>query len=72
MAKSKKHDEESEAESLGSDLEQMIAMLEKAEIEYDKQQSEDDGDESTTLVINDDIYAEFDDEGNLLSMGAKF
>ena len=35
MAKKSKHDEEDEAETLGSDLEQMVAMLEKAEIDYE-------------------------------------
>jgi hypothetical protein len=72
MARKKRNDEEDGAESLGSDLEQMIAILEKAEIDYEKTEDADDGDEETILVISDDIYAHFDEEGNLLSMGAKF
>lgn len=68
MAK-KKHDEEDEAEGLGSDLEQMVAMLEKAEIDYEKD-TDDEGD--TTLTINDDYFASFDEDGNLQSMGATF
>jgi hypothetical protein len=71
MAK-KKRDEEDEAEGLGSDLEQMIAMLEKAEVDYEKTEDVDDGDEETRLVINDNVFAQFDEEGNLLNMGATF
>jgi hypothetical protein len=65
----KKHDEEDESESSGSDLEQMVAMVEKAEIDYDKQTSEDDGDDSTELIIDGSIVLSFDDEGNLQSVG---
>lgn len=65
MAKSKKHDEEDEAETLGSDLEQMVAMLEKAEIDYE-QDMDDEG--QTELNVNDKSIFLFDEDGNLLEV----
>jgi len=59
----KKIDDESE---VGTDLEQMIAMLEKAEIDYDLSES-DDGETQHLEVNGAEVI--FDEEGNLQDMG---
>jgi hypothetical protein len=64
MAKKKRDEDEDGPESLGSDLEQMVAMLEKAEIDYD-QDTEDE--EETKLIIQDEQIFRFDEDGNLVS-----
>ena len=64
----RKKEESEEGESLGSDLEQMVAMLEKAEVDYDKTEYDDDGDHETRLLINDEALFRFDEDGNLLSV----
>lgn len=61
----KKHDEEEEAETLGSDLEQLVAMLEKAEIDYD-QETDEEG--NTDVMMNGHSVMSFDEDGNLLDV----
>ena len=55
-------DEAEEQEALGSDLDQAVAMLEKAEIDHDLDE-DDDGDQF--LTINGAAYMVFDAEGTL-------
>lgn len=57
------HDEdEEETEAPGSDLEQMIAMLERAEVDYEKTDSDDE----TLLIVGDsETMMYFDEDGNL-------
>ena len=60
---SKQRDEESE--SIGSDLEQMVAMLEKAEVDYEL---DDEDEEEQILTINDSTQMSFNEDGDLLSV----
>ena len=46
-------------ESVGSDFEQIIAMLEKAEIDYEI------GEDESTVQINGEIHFAFTEEGDL-------
>lgn len=64
MTRKKQRDEEDESESSGNDLEQMVAMLEKAEIDYD-QTTEPEG--ITALEVNGATML-FDEDGNLTDM----
>jgi len=59
-----------ENEEIGSDLEQMIAMLEKAEIDYYKDEEEHEH-ELVTLIINDDsIRMYFNEDGDLVEINS--
>lgn len=61
-------------EEMGTDLEQMIAMLEGAEVDHDKvffedEDDEDDEDDQTiTLEINGKVFMVFDPDGSLLDV----
>jgi hypothetical protein len=55
-------------EEIGSDLELMIAMLEKSEIDYTEDEDGEDEDLSTTVDINDTVRMVFDEEGNLIEV----
>lgn len=62
----RKYDEdesEQETEETGSDLEQLIAMLEKAEVDYEKTDSDDE----ILVFVGDNNQASFyfDEDGNL-------
>lgn len=60
-----------ESEELGTDLEQMKAMLEQSEIDYNEDYLDEDGDEDeafTVLDINDTVRMIFDEEGTLLEV----
>lgn len=52
--------EEEEAETTGNDLEQLIAMLERAEVDYEKTDSDDE-----ILVIVGESYMYFSEDGDL-------
>jgi hypothetical protein len=54
-----------ELESVGSDLEQMIAMLEKAEIDYEADYEDE---EETILDINGATRMTFNEDGDLTSV----
>lgn len=54
-----------ENEKLGSDLEQMVAMLEKAEIDYVQDEVYDGEYLINIIEIDDRITMNFDEEGNL-------
>lgn len=60
----KERDEE--LETVGSDLEQMVAMLEKAEIDYNL---DDEDEEDQALDIDGITRATFNEDGDLLSIG---
>ena len=60
---SKERDEDLEA--MGSDLEQMIAMLEKAEIDYDADYEDE---EETIVDIDGNTRMTFNENGDLLSV----
>lgn len=68
MAKGKRNEEEDGSETIGSDVEQTIAMLERAEIDYDKQDSDDEDDNTVSIVIEDTLKMNFDEDGNLTSV----
>lgn len=65
MARKEKHDEDDGSETVGSDIEQMIAMLERAEVDYDKQNSDEEDDDESSIVIEDILRMNFDADGNL-------
>ncbi|HBI01816.1 MAG TPA: hypothetical protein DDY18_09370 [Flavobacterium sp.] len=55
----RQNEEEDESVATGTDLEQMIAMLEKAEVDYEKTDSDDEillivGDSDTMMYFNED------------------
>lgn len=58
-------DRDEDLEALGSDLEQMIAMLEKAEIDYDADYEDE---EETILDIGNDTRMTFNEDGDLLTV----
>ena len=62
--KRRHEEEEEETESAGSDLEQLVAMLERAEVDYEKTDSDDE----ILVFVGDDNQASFyfDEDGNLL------
>ncbi len=55
-----------ELETVGSDLEQMIAMLEKAEIDYDVDYEDA---EEVVLDIDSVTRMTFNEDGDLLTVG---
>jgi hypothetical protein len=65
-----KKKQESEGENIGSDLEQMIAMLEKSEIDYSEEDGSIDEDEEqfTIVDVNESVRMIFDDEGDLMEI----
>lgn len=65
MGRKDKHDEEDGSETIGSDLEQMIAMLERAEVDYEKQDSDDEDNDESSIVIDDLLQLNFDEDGTL-------
>ncbi len=58
-------DRDEDLEAIGSDLEQMIAMLEKAEIDYDADYEDE---EETILDIGNDTRMTFNEDGDLLTV----
>ena len=58
-------DRDDELEGLGSDLEQMIAMLEKAEVDYEADYEDE---EETILDINGNTRMTFNEDGELLNV----
>lgn len=55
----RQNEDEDESVATGTDLEQMIAMLEKAEVDYEKTDSDDEillivGDSDTMMYFNED------------------
>ncbi len=58
-------DRDEDLEALGSDLEQMIAMLEKAEIDYDADYEDE---EETILDIGNNTRMTFNEDGDLLTV----
>lgn len=62
-------------EKVGSDLEQVIAMLERSEIDYVYQYDSDDAEDGLNLDelgsyvdANDTVRMSFDEEGNLIEI----
>ena len=59
-------------EAPGSDLDQMVAMLERSEIDYveqvDEGGEEENGEVLTILDINDTVRMIFDEDGGLLEL----
>lgn len=63
-------------EEIGNDLEQVIAMLEKSEIDYVHQYDGEDGEDDdldldelgSYIDVNDTVRMTFDEEGNLLEI----
>lgn len=58
-------EKDEELETIGSDLEQMIAMLEKAEIDYDVDYEDA---EETILDVEGVSRMTFNEDGDLLEM----
>jgi len=64
-----KKKQESEGENIGSDMEQMIAMLEKAEIDYTEDDDGDSDEEVFNIIdINESVRMVFDEDGDLLEI----
>lgn len=62
-----------ETEEVGTDLEQMVSMLEEAEIDYvedylNDEEEEGDDDSLIVLDINDTVRMVFDSDGSLLEV----
>jgi thiamine phosphate synthase YjbQ (UPF0047 family) len=61
-----------EEQEVGSDLEQIISMLERSEIDYLHQYEGEDSDDveemGSYVDINDTVRMSFDEEGNLLEV----
>lgn len=64
MRRRKESDEE-ESEATGTDLDQMIAMLEKAEVDYTKEDS-DDGEIRINVGEDEGSSFYFSEDGDLL------
>jgi hypothetical protein len=63
----RERDEDEEAD-IGSDLEQIVAILEKSEIDHSEDQDGDDDEIFTVLSINDTVQMIFDEDGNLVEV----
>lgn len=61
-------DHEKEEQEIGNDLEQIVAMLERSEIDYYQDEDGDEDEQVTIVDINDSVRMVFDEEGELLSV----
>lgn len=62
----RERDEDDSMVEEGSDLEQILAMLERSEIDHEM----DSDDEESTIYVNDKVEMVFDEDGNLLNINA--